>query len=71
MDLVLLLTAIVVTVLVFIGLIKIVRATVTTAITIAIIVLLVQLFFGVGADQIWQQVSQVFQAIWQLITGRR
>lgn len=71
MDLVLLLAAIVVTVIVFIGLVKIARATITTAITIAVIILLVQLLFGVGADQIWQQVSQIFQSIWQLITGRR
>jgi len=71
MNIVLLIAAILVTFLVFTWLVKVVRATIGTAIAIAVLVLLLQLVFGIGPAQVWQQVSQFFQALWQLLTGGR
>lgn len=74
MDLVLLIAAIVISFLVFTWLVKIVKATIGTAITIAIVVLVLQLVFGIGPGQVWQQVSQflqqLFQSLGRLVTGR-
>lgn len=71
MNIVLLIAAIAIAFLVFTWLIKVVRATIGTAILIAVLVLVLQIVFGIGPAQVWQQVSQFFQAIWQLITGGR
>lgn len=71
MDLLLLIAAIVISFLVFTWLIKVVRATITTAITIALLILILQLLFGIGPAQVWQQVSQFVQLIWQTVTGNR
>lgn len=71
MNLILLIAAIAVSVLVFTWLIKIVKATVSTAITIAAIVLILQLVFGIGPTQLWQPVSQFLQDGWQFVTGDR
>lgn len=71
MNLILLVAAVVISFLVFTWLIKVVRATIGTAITIAILVLVLQLVFGIGPGQVWEQVSQVLQPIWQFITGNR
>lgn len=70
MNLVLLLAAIVVSFLVFTWLVKVLKATIGTAILVAVIVLGVQLLFGIGPGQIWQQVSQFFQAIGQAFGSR-
>lgn len=71
MNLVLLIAAVVISFLVFTLLIKVVRATIGTAILIAIIVLVLQLVFGIGPGQVFSQVNQFFQSLWQLITGGR
>jgi hypothetical protein len=71
MNLILLMAAIVVTFLVFTWLVKVMKATIGTALLIAAIVLVAQLLFGIGPGQIWQQVSQFFQAVGQMIFGRR
>lgn len=71
MNLILLIAAIAVSILVFTWLIKVVKATISAAITIAVIVLILQLVFGIGPTQLWQPVSQFFQDAWQLVTGGR
>ncbi|MDX2243176.1 MAG: hypothetical protein NW224_21055 [Leptolyngbyaceae cyanobacterium bins.302] len=71
MNVILLVAALVVTVLVFTWLIKVVKATIGTAIAIALLILVLQLFFGIGPAQVWQQVSQFLQQIWQTVTGSR
>ncbi len=71
MELVLLIAAIVIAFLVFTLRIKVVRATISTTITIALIVLVLQLFFGIGPGQVFSQVNQFFQSLWQLVTGGR
>jgi len=69
-ELIIFIGALVVSWLVFTTLIKLVKTTVSTAIAIAIIVLVLQLLFGIGPNQLWQQVIQLPQTIWQLVTGK-
>jgi hypothetical protein len=71
MNWILLIAAIAISILVFTWLLKVVRATLTTALTIAAIVLIAQLVFGIGPTQIWEQISQLFQSLLQLVTGGR
>jgi hypothetical protein len=60
MDLIILLAALAITFLVFTWLVRVVRVTLRVAIVIAILVLLFQLFFGIGPDAIWQQIRALF-----------
>ena len=69
MELILAIAAIFIAVLIFFWLLKIVKTTLQTAILVAIVVLLLQVFFGVGPQQVFQQVSQFLQSIWALLTG--
>lgn len=69
MNLILVIAAIVISILVFTWLIKIVKATIGTAIVIAAIVLVLQLVFGIGPSQLWEQISQIPQAIWHMVSG--
>lgn len=71
MNIVLLVAALIITFLVFTWLVKVVKATIGTAIAIAILVLALQLLFGIGPTQIWQSLSQGFQSMWQTVTGGR
>jgi predicted neutral ceramidase superfamily lipid hydrolase len=65
LDLILLLAAIVVSWLVFTALIKVVKTTVTTALTVAAIVFALQFIFGINPAQLWHQISQLPQMLWQ------
>jgi type IV secretory pathway TrbL component len=64
-TLILLIAALIVTFLVFTWLIKVAKATLQTALTIAVIVLILQLVFGIGPTQLWQQITEIPQLIWQ------
>ncbi len=55
MDLVILIGAIIITYLLFNWLVKVIKASFTTAISIALLVLFLQLFFGVEPQKLWQQ----------------
>jgi hypothetical protein len=57
MEIVGLIGAIVVTVLVFTWLIKVVKATLKTALLVAGILLALQLIFGIGPGTIWQTIQ--------------
>ncbi|KAM3092343.1 hypothetical protein ACKFKF_31560 [Phormidesmis sp. 146-12] len=70
MNLILIVAAIAISVLVFTWLIKVVKATVTTALVIAAIVLILQFVFGIGADKILEQVIQLIQYLWQTVFGK-
>jgi hypothetical protein len=54
---------------VFAWLLKVVKATIGTALAIAAVVLGLQLFFGVGPDELWLQITQLwntqFAKIWE------
>ena len=69
LNLIIWIGALIVTFLVFTWLIKIVKATISTAISIAIIVLILQLLFGIGPEQLWQQIVELPQFVWQMVTG--
>jgi hypothetical protein len=54
---------------VFGWLLKVVKATIGTALAIALVVLGLQLFFGVGPEELWLQMTQLwntyFSKIWE------
>lgn len=57
MELAIVIGAILVSFLVFTWLLKIVRATLKTAISVAIILLILQLVFGIGPQALWEYVQ--------------
>ncbi len=62
-DLIILIAAIFVAWLVFTWLVKVVKASISTAITIAVIVLILQLVFGIGPQELWQQILDLPQML--------
>jgi len=68
-DLIVLIAALVVAWLVFTALIRVVKTTLSTALTVAAIVLILQIGFGVQPQQLWQQIMQLPQMIRELLTG--
>ncbi len=60
-EILILIAAVVISFLVFSWLINVVKTTISTALTIAILLLILQLVFGIGADDIWQGVQDFFQ----------
>ncbi|QZZ21335.1 hypothetical protein J5X98_02285 [Leptothermofonsia sichuanensis E412] len=70
MEIILFLAAIAVAFLIFTWLVKIARTTISTALTIALIVLIL-LAFGIGPAQLWQEMTRLFQYLWNLVTGNR
>ena len=69
MEIALLVFALIVSFVVFTWLIKVVKATVTTAFTIALIVLALQILFGLGPQDIVQAFSDFWRRLWQTISG--
>lgn len=57
MDIAILIGALLVSFLVFTWLLKVVRATLKTAVLVAIILLVLQLTFGIGPEKLWEQIS--------------
>jgi predicted PurR-regulated permease PerM len=62
-DLIIFIAAIIVSWLIFTLLVKVVKASISTAILVAAIVLILQLFFGIGPQDLWQQVTQLPQTL--------
>lgn len=69
LDLIIFVAALIVAWLAFNWLLKVVKTTLSTAIAIAAIVLVLMLFFGVQPGELWQQITQLPQTIWNTITG--
>lgn len=69
MDLVLLIGSIAIAFLVFLCLVRIVKATLKTALLVALIVLGLQ-FLGIGTDKVVQQVIEIGQYLWQFVPGK-
>ena len=65
-ELIILIAAILVTWLVFTWLIKIVKVSLKTALTIAAIVLILQLAFGIGPQDLWEQIVQLPETVREL-----
>ncbi len=68
-ELIILIAALILSWVVFTALIKVVKTTVSTAIAIAAIVLVLQLVFGINPQDLWQQITQLPQIVWHLVTG--
>ncbi|GAB4376560.1 MAG: hypothetical protein Kow00121_23880 [Elainellaceae cyanobacterium] len=64
MDWILLVAALVVSFLVFGFLVRVVRAAIGTAIAIALVVLALQLVFGIGPNDLWQEVENLWDGLW-------
>jgi type IV secretory pathway TrbL component len=56
MEIAIVIGAVLVSFLVFTWLLKIARATLRTAISVAIILLILQLVFGIGPQTLWEQI---------------
>lgn len=61
--------AIIVSWLVFTALVRILKTTLTTAFTVAAIVLVMQLLFGIGPQKIWQEIVRLPESIVRLVGG--
>jgi len=68
-DLILLLAALIISWLIFTWLVKIVKLTVSTALTLAGIVLILQLLFGINPNQLWQQILNLPQIVLNWISN--
>lgn len=67
LNLITLIAAVIVSWLVFTALVKLLKTTLQTALTVAAIVLLLQLVFGIGPQQLWQQIIQLPETLGQQI----
>jgi hypothetical protein len=63
MSWIILIAALIVSFLVFTLLLRVVKATISTAIAIAIVVLMLQLVFGVGFDELWAQLVEIWEIL--------
>jgi len=70
MELLLLAGSIVITVLVFLLLVRIIKATLKTALLIAAIVFALQ-FLGIRSDRIISEIQQIFRYLWRLLPGKQ
>jgi predicted PurR-regulated permease PerM len=66
-ELIVSIASIVVTWLIFGWLVKVLKASISTAITIAAILLILQLAFGIKYQIIWQEIIEFPETIWQLL----
>ena len=64
MEIAILIGAIVISVLVFIWLINVVKATIKIALLVAVILLILQISFGIGPSALWEK---GLMQIWQVI----
>ena len=69
-ELIIIIAAVIISWIDFTWLVKVVKASIATIIILTIIVLLLQLLFGVDPSELWQQITQIPQTLWQLINGK-
>ena len=65
-EIIILIAVMLISWLVFTWLIKVLKASISTALAIAIIVLILQLVFGIGFQEVWQQIVQLPDTLWRL-----
>lgn len=63
LEIVITLAAILVSWFVFTGLVRVLKVAVGTAIKVAIILFLAQMFFGIGPETLWQHIIQLWQQL--------
>ena len=69
LELIILIAAILVSWLVFTWLVKVLKASIGAAFSIAVVVLILQLVFGIGPQELWQQIINLPQTIWQIFAN--
>jgi predicted PurR-regulated permease PerM len=69
-ELIILLASLFITWLVFSWLIKVVKASLSTALAIAAVVLVLQIVFGINNQQIWEQILNLPQTLLDLFFGK-
>jgi hypothetical protein len=67
MNLILFIAALVVSFLVFAFLVRVLKAAIGTAIAIALIILVLQIAFGVAPPQLWQEIQRLWENLWRMI----
>ncbi|MBW4658307.1 MAG: hypothetical protein KME15_06510 [Drouetiella hepatica Uher 2000/2452] len=67
MNLILFIAALVVSFLVFAFLVRVFKAAIGTAIAVAVIVLVLQLAFGIAPTQLLQEIRNLFDRLWQMV----
>ncbi len=65
MEPVLIIAALIVSFLVFTFLFRVAKSAISTAITIAVVVLLLQLVFGVRPGELWEQIISLWRGLLQ------
>jgi len=70
MNFVILIAAIAIAVLAFTWLVGVIKTTIRTALSVAVIIVALLVVFGIGPDVVFRQVAQIFQTIYQAIFGR-
>lgn len=70
MNFILLIGAIIISLLVFGFVLKVMRAAIGTAIGIALIVLVLQLIFGVAPQEVWQTLQGIWENFIRLLPKR-
>ncbi|MEM8641082.1 MAG: hypothetical protein AAGG51_20055 [Cyanobacteria bacterium P01_G01_bin.54] len=69
MEIILLIAACLIAWGVFTWLVKVVKASVQTALIIAFVLVVIQVGFGIGPRQLWEQISNLPQTILNLFQG--
>ncbi|MBW4656112.1 MAG: hypothetical protein KME20_24190 [Kaiparowitsia implicata GSE-PSE-MK54-09C] len=69
MNPILFVAALIITFLVFGWLVRVARATLSLAITVAILVFLLQILLGIGPGEVWQQVLGFWNGILNFLQG--
>ncbi len=69
MSWILLIGALLISFLVFTFLVKVLRAAVSTAIALALVVLVLQILFGINPGQVWQSVTGLWENLQRIISG--
>ena len=67
-DLIVIIAAVVVAWLIFTWLIKVLKASISTALALALIALILQIFLGIGLEEVWQQLRQFSEITWKFFT---
>ena len=62
-ELITVIAGVIITWLLFTWFIKVFRISIKTALTIALILFCLQMFFGIRSQQVWQELRQLFQEL--------
>ncbi|MEB3225695.1 MAG: hypothetical protein VKJ86_07810 [Synechococcus sp.] len=69
-EIIVIVAALIISWLVFAAFLKIVKTSVQTAVTIAVIVLLLQIVFGIRSGQVIEQIIELPRILWEFFTNQ-